>query len=312
MRIVFMGTPDFAVPSLEALIGAGHDVAMVVTRPDKPRGRGQKPSPCAVKQAALRHGLPVEHPVKLDAGFAAQLKEQNIECGIIVAYGRILPPVLLEALPYGWINVHASLLPAYRGPAPIHRAVMAGETMTGITTMVVAPGLDEGDMLLQQELPIGPQDTTGDIHDRLAEIGGVLLAQTVAQLAEGTLQRRPQDHSRATYAPLLTRDDERVDWSWTTEQIHNRVRGMNPWPGAYMMDEDRIVKITAGRSGRKIRQDMVTPAGGTILKIEGEEAAVTTGDGLYWLTEVQPAGSKRMSAAAYLRGRRIGQGHRFT
>ncbi|ABZ84690.1 methionyl-tRNA formyltransferase [Heliomicrobium modesticaldum Ice1] len=315
MRLVFMGTPDFAVPTLEAIVAAGHEVALVVTRPDRPRGRGQKPQPSPVKEAALRLGLPVDHPACLDNEFVQKLKDLGVEAGVVVAFGRILPPRLLDAFPQRWINVHASLLPKYRGAAPIHRAVIDGEKETGITTMLMSEGLDEGDMLLKRSLAIGPDDTTGQVHDALAELGARLLVETLAAMEAGRLQPQPQDGSQASYAPMLARADEQVDWSAPAEAVHNRVRGMNPWPGAFTMDEGKILKILRGRL-RHEGLPLPDPTGsaahpGEILQIVGDEVAVATGAGVYWLSEVRPAGGKTMTAGAYARGRRIGPGFRF-
>ncbi|MBM7867009.1 methionyl-tRNA formyltransferase [Heliobacterium gestii] len=312
MRLVFMGTPDFAVPTLEAIVAAGHEVALVVTRPDRPRGRGQKAQPSPVKAAAERLGIPVEHPARLDDDFVQKLKELRVEAGVVAAFGRILPPRLLDAFPRRWINVHASLLPKYRGAAPIHRSVIDGEKETGVTTMLMSQGLDEGDMLLKGALSIGPDDTTGQVHDALAELGASLLVETLAALESGCLQATPQEHGRSTYAPMLTRDDEQVDWNAPAEAIHNRVRGMNPWPGAFTVDEGKIVKILRGRlrrEGLALSSSFAQP--GEIIQIAGDEVAVATGAGVYWLAEVRPAGGKTMAAGAYARGRRIGPGFRF-
>ncbi|MBC9783326.1 methionyl-tRNA formyltransferase [Heliobacterium chlorum] len=311
MRVVFMGTPDFAVPTLEAIVAAGHTVSLVVSRPDKPRGRGQKPLPSPVKAAALAMGLPVEHPVKLDGDFIQQLKDLKVDVGVVAAFGRILPKALLEALPKGWINVHASLLPSFRGAAPIHRSVINGDAETGITTMLMSEGLDEGDMLLQASLPIGPNDKTGQVHDALAQLGACLLVETLDGWEKGTIKPVPQDHARSTYAAMLTKADEQIQWEQSAEAIHNRVRGMNPWPGAYTMDQGKILKVTAGRLRRESFPLSHSGAPGEIVDVTGDEVAVATGSGLYWLAEVRPAGGKTMAAGAYVRGRRIGTGFRF-
>lgn len=311
MRIVFMGTPDFAVPTLNALVSAGHDVAMVVTRPDRPRGRGQKSQPCPVKESAIGLGLRVEHPVRLDDSFIQELKALNIDIGVVVAYGRILSSPLLGSLNKGWINVHASLLPKYRGPAPIHRAVMAGDRVTGITTMLMSEGLDEGDILLQAETPIGANDITGDVHNALSNLGANLLVETLERWEKGILTPTPQKHDQATYAPLLTRADELVIWNRPADMVHNHIRGMNPWPGAYTTEQGKILKLRKGRIRKEALSISGKGAPGEIVALDGEEVAVATGAGTYWLTEVQPAGGKIMPAGAYVRGRRIGTGFRF-
>ncbi|MTV47634.1 methionyl-tRNA formyltransferase [Heliobacillus mobilis] len=311
MRVVFMGTPDFAVPTLEAIVSAGHTVSLVVSRPDKPRGRGQKPLPSPVKEAALAMGLPVEHPAKLDGDFIQRLRDLKVDVGVVAAFGRILPKALLEALPKGWINVHASLLPRYRGAAPIHRSVINGDAETGITTMLMSEGLDEGDMLLQASLPIGPNDKTGQVHDALAQLGARLLIETLDGWEKGTIKPVPQDHAQSSYASMLTRVDEQIQWEQSAEAIHNRVRGMNPWPGAYTMDQGKILKVIAGRLRREGFPLSHSGAPGEIVDVAGDEVAVATGSGLYWLAEVRPAGGKTMTAGSFVRGRRIGTGFRF-
>ncbi|MDD4586981.1 MAG: methionyl-tRNA formyltransferase [Heliobacteriaceae bacterium] len=311
MRIVFMGTPDFAVPTLKALIAANYEVVLVVTRPDRRQGRGQKTAPSPVKKAAVELGIPVLHPGKLDQEFAVELQARQIDVGVVVAYGRILPPVLLSALPGRWINVHASLLPKYRGAAPIHRAVMAGEPVTGITTMLLAEEMDAGDILLQEPVPVECEATVGEIHDRLASVGAQLLVKTLSLWEQGGLESSPQQHARATYAPVITREDERVQWWQPATAIHNQVRGLNPWPGAYMLAGGKIVKIRQGRLRHEEMGRELPGQPGEIVGLEGEEVAIFTGAGIYWLTEVQPAGGKTMTAGAYVRGRRIGKGYCF-
>ncbi|KAB2954472.1 methionyl-tRNA formyltransferase [Heliorestis acidaminivorans] len=312
MRILFMGTPDFAVPTLQALVEAGYEIPLVVSRPDRKRGRGQKTMPSPVKKVAQELSIPVLHPAKLDQDFIEILQKEKIDLGVVVAFGRILPPDLLKALPKGWINVHASLLPAYRGAAPIHRAVMAGEQETGITTMLMSEGLDEGDMLLQEKIAVHEDDTVGKVHDQLALVGASLLVKTLKKLEQGQLKPQPQNHEEATYASMLYVEDEQINWQESAEKIHNQVRGMNPWPGASMKDNGKIVKVFKGC----LRKEGLALEGngqpGEIIAITGEEVAVATGQGLYWLQEVRPAGSKTMTAGAYVRGRRIAKGYCFT
>ena len=232
MRIVFMGTPDFAVPSLEALVAAGHEVCGVFCQPDKPVGRHQnKLQPPAVKVCAQSHNIPVFQPTKLRDGTAlAQLKELGPELIVVAAYGRILPDDILALPPKGCINVHSSLLPKYRGAAPINWAVVNGDKETGVTIMYMATELDAGDIIDQVKTPIDPDENVEAVHDRLAQLGGELLVKVVADIAAGTAKRTPQDHSQATLAPMLSRALSPIDWSRSAKEIHNQVRGLTPWP----------------------------------------------------------------------------------
>jgi len=302
LRIVFMGTPEFAVASLRALLENGFSVAAVVTQPDRPKGRGKRPAPPPVKVFAARHGLPILQPENLkDPAVIGLIRDLAPEVVVVVAYGRILPPALLAVPPLGCINVHASLLPKYRGAAPIQRAIMAGETETGVTTMFMDEGLDTGDMLLQVRVPIGPDDNAGRIHDLLAEEGARLLVRTLQRLADGYAFRVPQDHSRATYAPPLTLQDEIIDWRRTAQEIHNQVRGLDPWPGARTTWAGRVMKIwrtalpAGGDRGRE-------PPGLVAVAGPSQELMVATGDGWLIIRELQPAGGRRMDARSFLRG----------
>ena len=261
MRIVFMGTPGFAVPSLERLIQAGHTVCGVFCQPDKPVGRHQnKLQAPPVKQAALAHGIPVFQPTKLRDGTAlAQLKELDPELIVVAAYGRILPDDILNLPPMGCINVHSSLLPKYRGAAPINWAVINGETETGVTIMYMATELDAGDIIAQASTPIDPDETVETLHDRLAQMGGELLVKTVADLAAGTAARTPQDESKVTFAPLLSRALSPIDWTKPAKAIHDQVRGLTPWPATSTdILNGETVKVFAvqgprHRSGRRKR-----------------------------------------------------------
>lgn len=302
MRIVFMGTPDFAVPSLEGLIRAGHTVCGVFCQPDKPVGRHQnKLQAPPVKQTALAHNIPVFQPAKLRDGTAlAQLKELDPELIVVAAYGRILPDDILNLPPKGCINVHSSLLPKYRGAAPINWAVINGETETGVTIMYMATELDAGDIIAQASTPIDPEETVETLHDRLAALGGELLVKTVASLAAGTATRTPQDETKVTFAPLLSRALSPIDWNKSAREIHNQVRGLVPWPATSTdILNGETVKVFAVRETGESTQK--TP--GTILAAGKGGIQVACGDGkVLSITELQAPGSRRMAAADYLRG----------
>src|SRR5712692_1578746 len=238
LRIVFMGTPEFAVPSLQALLDADPGtvgrVVGVVTQPDRPKGRGQQLAPPPIKVLAQQAGLPILQPVKMkDPDFLDALRGWTPDVIAVTAFGRILPPVVLDLPPLGCVNVHGSLLPKYRGAAPIQWAIINGETETGITTMLMDPGLDTGPMLMRAIIPIHPTDTAGDLAARLAPVGGRLLVETLAGLKNGTLRPTPQDHAKATLAPLLKKDDGMLNWKDAATALSNRIRGLTPWPGAY-------------------------------------------------------------------------------
>lgn len=301
MRIVFMGTPDFAVPSLEALVAAGHEVCGVFCQPDKPVGRHQnKLQPPAVKVCAQSHDIPVFQPTKLRDGTAlAQLQELNPELIVVAAYGRILPDDILALPPKGCINVHSSLLPKYRGAAPINWAVINGEKETGVTIMHMATELDAGDIIDQVKTPIAPDENVEAVHDRLAQLGGELLVKVVADIAAGTAKRTPQDHSQATLAPMLSRALSPIDWSRSAKEIHNQVRGLTPWPATSTDILGDTIKVFA------VEEPGIETgkAAGTILAANKAGIDVACGDGkVIRLTEIQAPGSRRMSAANYLAG----------
>ncbi|MFZ5899581.1 MAG: methionyl-tRNA formyltransferase [Bacillota bacterium] len=307
MRVVFMGTPEFAVVSLRTLVEAGVEVVSVVTQPDRPKGRGKKLCPPPVKEYAVAKGLPVLQPQSIkDSAFKELLAELSPHVIAVVAYGKILPKEILDIPPLGCINVHASLLPKYRGAAPIHWAIINGETETGVTTIFMDQGMDTGDMILQARIKIEPDDTAGSVHDRLAVLGGQLLLKTLRHLAEGTAFRIPQDHSRATYAPLLTKEDEIIDWRKTAQQIVNHIRGMNPWPGAQTTYRGQVLKLwraeVADGEGRASEP-------GTILAADVFQGIIVqAGEGRVRLCGLQPAGRKPMDAGAFLRGYRLDVG----
>ena len=305
MRIVFMGTPDFAVPSLEGLISAGHEVCGVFSQPDKPVGRHQnKLQPTPVKSCAAAHGIPVYQPTKLRDGTAlAQLRELAPELVVVAAYGRILPDDILALPPMGCINVHSSLLPKYRGAAPINWAVIRGEKETGVTIMYMAGELDAGDIIAQETTHIDPEETVENVHDRLADLGGRLLVQTVAELAAGTARRIPQDHSQATLAPMLSRELSPIDWSRSGWDIHNQIRGLVPWPATatdiFSAEPVKVFKSTLLDQGTDKQP-------GTVVAAGKEGIDVACGDGrLLRILELQAPGGKRMSAASYLAGHPI-------
>ncbi|MHB1419294.1 MAG: methionyl-tRNA formyltransferase [Bacillota bacterium] len=307
MRIVFMGTPDFAVPSLDALLGGGHQVAGVVTQPDRPRGRGHRFSPSPVKEYALNRGLNVWQPTTLrQEDFREILLDAKPELIVVVAYGRILPPEILRMPERGCINVHASLLPRYRGAAPIHWAVINGEKETGVTTMMMDTGLDTGDILLQEKLPIPPLASTGEIHDGLARMGAEMLVKTIDMLAQGRLAPCPQEHGLATYAPPLRKSDELIDWGKDAGALVNHIRGMNPWPGAYTYFKHQLLKVW---SAQQVNGDPGRCHGtGQVVQISEQGIIVAAGQGAIMLTEVQPAGKRKMPASDFARGYRLTPG----
>ncbi|OPX88896.1 methionyl-tRNA formyltransferase [Pelotomaculum sp. PtaB.Bin117] len=299
MRVVFMGTPDFAVPSLKALVEAGHDVRAVITQPDRPKGRGKKYAPPPVKEAAQSLKLPVLQPAQVkEPEFIEQLRSYSPEVIVVVAYGRILPPAILSLPEHGCVNVHASLLPKYRGAAPIHRAVINGEKVTGITTMFIDEGLDTGDMILKEKVPILGEDTVGDLHDRLSVAGARLLVETLDMIGRGRAPRIPQT-GESSYAPVLTGADELIIWDKPAQDIYNLIRGMNPWPGARTYLGEKMLKIW--RAG-VLDDEQTLACPGRVMGTVREGVLVGTGRGLLVITELQMQGAKRMSAADFLRG----------
>ena len=304
MRVVFMGTPAFAVPSLEALDSSDHEVVGVVTQPDRPKGRGQAVVPCPVKELALAKGLPVSQPAKMKSPeFLQQLSDWKPDVIAVTAFGRFLPKAILDLPPMGCVNVHGSLLPAYRGAAPIQWALIHGDPETGITTMMMDEGMDTGAVLLQQAVPIEPEDTALELGVRLAQAGGALLVETLTRLAEGSVVPREQDHARATVAPLLKKEDGVIDWTQSAAVIANRIRGLSPWPGSYTFHHDHRLIIRKGRvdaQGGPGGSDGQRP--GTILAVGPKSFWVETGEGRIEVLEVQPANKKRMSVEQFLQG----------
>lgn len=305
MRLVFCGTPDFAVTSLQALVAAGHQVAGVVTRLDRPRGRGGRLSPSPVKDAALTQALPVCQLHPKDPAFLAWLTEIRPDVLVVVAYGHILSQAVLQAAPWGAVNVHASLLPAYRGAAPVQRAILSGETVTGVTTMYLDPGMDTGDIILREALPIRAEDDAGSLLGRLARTGASLLVRTLDGLAAGGLPRIKQDEVGASYAPPLTPADEVISWEEPAVAVVNRVRALSPRPGAYTLWQGRRLKIWRAKVGSAlggaIPGRVVRAGAGEILVGAGEEGTVA-------VLELQAEGGKRLPADAFLRGSVLGDG----
>lgn len=304
MRIVFMGTPDFAVPTLEALI-AGHEVAAVVTQPDKPKGRGKAMAFPPVKEKALEHHIPVYQPVKVrEEGFLAELKKINPDVIVVVAFGQILPESILTLPKYGCINVHASLLPKYRGAAPIQWAVINGEKETGITTMYMAKGLDTGDMIDKTVIEVAPKETGESLHDKLSVAGGELILKTLASLEEGTVKRIPQDDAQSSYAGMLTKDLGEIDWKKDAASIERLIRGLNSWPSAYTFWNGKTLKIW---DADVVESNVDVPAG-TVTAVEKNHILVQTGEGQLKLNEVQLQGKKRMTVQAFLLGNMVEKG----
>lgn len=299
MRIVFMGTPDFAVPSLQALIDAGHDVCAVYTQPDKPQGRKQILTAPPVKTLALEHDIPVFQPNTLkNEDEQARLRELAPEVIIVVAYGKLLPKAVLDIPPHGCINVHGSLLPRWRGAAPIQWAVIAGDEMAGVTTMQMAEGLDTGDMLLTYETKVGEKETAGELFDRLAQSGAELLTQTLVKLDEIT--PRPQDDAQSCYAHMLDKQMAVIDWSKSAHEIDCLIRGLNPWPVALTTLSGERLKVFAAEKAAGNGEP------GTVLEADPKKGlTVACGEGALGLTEIQLVGGKRMKATDFLRGHAI-------
>ncbi|MCA0988023.1 methionyl-tRNA formyltransferase [Guptibacillus algicola] len=309
MNIVFMGTPDFSVPVLDMLVEEGYTISGVVTQPDRPKGRKRTLTPPPVKVAAEKHGLPVLQPEKVKE--PDQLKEiLDLKPDLIVtaAFGQILPKELLDAPEHGCINVHASLLPALRGGAPIHYSILQGKKETGITIMYMVEKLDAGDILTQSVVPIDERDHTGILHDKLSVSGAQLLKETIPELLKGNITPVKQKDEEATFAPNIKRNLERIDWSKTGEEIYNQIRGLHPWPVAFTHYEGNVMKVWWGEKVEN--EEQTTP--GTVLYTEADGPVVATGNTTaIKLTEIQPAGKKRMSASQYLQGRTFEKGSLF-
>lgn len=311
MRLVFMGTPEYAVPTLRALVREGHDVVGVFTQPDRPAGRGKNLKPSPVKVVAEELGLTVFQPLRIKTAEGIQLlKDLAPDSIIVVAYGQILSKDILQIPLRGCINVHASLLPAYRGAAPIHWALMKGETLTGVTTMLMDEGLDTGDMLLKREIAVSNEATTGEIHDQLANLGAGLLIETLVELESGRLIQIPQT-GETNYAPLLKREHERLDWSRSAVELHHQVRGLNPWPGAYTTFRGEVLKVWRSALFLQADQGAHITESGQIIRVVEDGLLVQAGEGVLRILEVQPAGKRSMLAKAFFNGRHGQAGESF-
>jgi methionyl-tRNA formyltransferase len=313
MRILFMGTPQFAVASLALLIERGYEIAAVVTQPDRPKGRKRELTPSPVKVFALERGLKVLQPEKLRSPEAvAEVKAIAPDLIVTAAYGQILPKSVLDVPRFGCVNVHGSLLPRYRGGAPIQRAIINGESVTGVTLMYMAEGMDTGDMIDKVEVPITDEDTAGTMFEKLSVAGAQLLLEWLPRIEEGTAPRTPQKDSEATYAPNLTREDEKLNWKGTAREVFNRVRGLNPMAGGFTYLDGEVFKVWACRipqgSDNMMRPEWTNLFPGSVLETGTIGIRVRTGDGSVVLTEVQPAGKKAQSAADFVRGARLPAG----
>jgi methionyl-tRNA formyltransferase len=304
-NIIFMGTPEFAVPTLKAVHASNHHLSLVITQPDRPKGRGRKVIPPPVKQAAIDLGYTVLQPASVKKkGFVEVVTRNKPDFLVVVAYGRILPKTILQLPKLGTINLHASLLPKYRGPAPIQWAIINGETITGVTAMLMDEGLDTGDILLAVEEKISPADTSSTLHDRLAELGANLLVDTLNRYSKGQIRPVQQFHNQASQAPLLKKSDGHIAWDAPAEKISAFIRGMTPWPGAFTFHEGKRFKIFNAIS---VKAD-VSQAPGTVIKGFADELRVATAKGVLSVLEIQGASGKRLMIADFLRGYRMHPG----
>ena len=310
MRIVFFGTPAFAVPSLRALASSPHEVVAVVTQPDRPRGRGQRVSGSPVKDVADALAIPVRQPDRMkDAGFVGDLRGFAADLGVVAAYGKILTDEVLAVPRLGMINVHASLLPRWRGAAPIHRAILAGDQTTGVTIMRVVKALDAGPMLAAFETPIAPNETSADLEARLARVGANLLLETVDNLARGAVTEIEQDPSLVTYASRLTREDGRLDLTRSAQEVHNAIRGLQPWPMASVMLGGKRVLLLQAELAAGTRHEQPP---GTVVRLDSDAIVVATGDGAVRLRRLQIEGRPAVEAADFVNGHHVRVGHSFT
>lgn len=307
LKTIFMGTPDFAVPCLEVL-QAKTEVLAVITQPDRPKGRGHNLQASPVKQKALEYNLPVLQPEKIKTEeFTAELEKLQPDLIVVVAFGQILSQRILDIPPLGCVNVHASLLPRYRGAAPIHWSIINGEKETGVTTMLMDAGLDTGDMLLKDKVVITEEMTTEELHDQLMAMGGKLLAETVDGLANGTITPEKQDDSISNYAGMLNKETGHIDWSKSAVEIHNLIRGLNSWPVAWSMKDGKNYKFWR----TKVENSNSDKVPGTVVELRKNSFCVATGEGLLEVLEIQPPSKKRMSAGDLLRGHGVAVGDIF-
>ena len=308
MKVIFMGTPDFSVGTLEALVEAGHEVVLAVTQPDKPKGRGKEMQFTPVKECALKYNIPVYQPRRVrEPECIEELRKYEADIMVVVAFGQILPKEILEMCEYGCVNVHASLLPKYRGAAPIQWAIIDGEEVTGVTTMQMDEGLDTGDMLLKTEIPIDPKETGGSLHDKLSEAGAKLCIETLKALEERTVTPIPQGETTTAYAKMLDKQLGNIDWNQGAKAIERLIRGLSPWPSAYTNWNEKVMKIwDACAIEEAPKAEGAAP--GTIVKVEKDVFYVQTGDGLLKVCELQIPGKKRMDAGAFMRGYQVREG----
>lgn len=304
--VIFMGTPSFSVPFLDVLLKSGRTVAGVVTQPDKPKGRGRRLMPPPVKEFALREAVPVYQPPKLsDPVFIESIKGINPAYIVVVAYGKLIPPAILRIPEKGCINVHASLLPEYRGASPVQWAILHGRSYTGVTTMMMDEGLDTGDILLQEKIDIERSDTAGSLSAKLSGIGVKLLIRTLDGLDRGEIVPVPQDHEKATYAPLLKKEDGLIGWRDPSEDIFNKIRGLDPWPGAYTFYKGERWGVW---KGEVIEGRFPSSVPGEIVEVRADRIVVVTGDGSFGIKEIQAEGKRRMGVGEYLRGHKVERG----
>lgn len=306
MRIVFMGTPDFSVPTLEALVASEHEVVGVVTQPDKPKGRGKEIHMSPVKECALQHNIPVYQPVRArDEAFVDEMRALNPDVMVVIAFGQILPKSLLELPKYGCVNIHASLLPKYRGAAPIQWAVINGDEKTGITTMMMDVEMDTGDMLEKTVVKLDPEETGGSLFDRLSLLGGDLILSTLSKLEKGEITPVPQDHEKATYVKKISKSMGDIDWTMDAVSIERLVRGLNPWPSAFTRWNGKMLKIWEAKVLPD--PDVKLPCG-SVISASDEGLKIQTGAGVLCVTSLQLEGKKRMDTAAFLRGYQVAAG----
>lgn len=306
LRIVFMGTPEFAIPSLDMLYKEGYEIAAVVTQTDKPKGRGNKLVPTPVKQYAMERGIPVMQPEKVKtAEFAQWLGKLEPDALVTAAYGKILPKAVLDIPKHGCINVHGSLLPRYRGPAPIQRAVINGESRTGITTMYTDVGMDTGDMLLKEEVDIPRDMTSGELYEILSSVGAAVLKKTLEGIKDGTVKRIPQLDEEATYAPMITKETGLIAWDRSSREVHNLVRGVSPRPGAYSYYRGSRIRVWKSVT---MEEKGVHGKPGEILKVDKRGMNVACGEGVLSILELQFDSGKRMSVEEYTRGHSLDEG----
>ncbi len=302
MKIVFMGTPEFAVPCLQKIIDEGHEVLAVVTQPDKPKGRGKKLAMPPVKELALKYDIPVYQPLKArEESFVKTLEEINPELIVVVAFGQILPKSILDIPKFGCVNVHASLLPKYRGAAPINWVIINGEEKTGVTTMYMDVGLDTGDMILKKEMPLTNETTAGELHDDMMIVGADVLKETIDLISKGEAKREKQNDDETCYAPIMGKTLGNIDWSKSARDIHNLIRGINPWPSAYTTYEGQTMKIWK----TVVLDKSSTGVPGTILSVTKDGIEVSTKDNVLLVQEIQMSGKKRMLVSEYTKGNSI-------